>query len=214
MNSSNPIFGADARTPYNRIMVDLETLGTRPGSVIVSVGAVFFSASEPKPLGEEFYTIINVPSQINLMMETDPEVMDWWTKQSPEVQKVLDDAVLPEAPSIKQVLARFSMWVKKFAASDKVQIWGNGANFDNVLLREAYNYADMDAPWNWYNDRCYRTLKNLPAAKGTTLQRLGMHHNALDDAKTQALHAVDIMQRMNAAHALQDLSDDRQDMGL
>jgi hypothetical protein len=39
------------------VMIDIETLGTRPGSVILSIGACRFGADG---IGEEFYRAIDV----------------------------------------------------------------------------------------------------------------------------------------------------------
>jgi inhibitor of KinA sporulation pathway (predicted exonuclease) len=68
-----------------------------------------------------------------------------------------------------------------------------------VILNAAYHVSGSAAAWwKFYNNRCYRTLKNLPAAKGTTIDRgTGTHHNALDDAVSQAKHAVQILKRMD-----------------
>jgi exodeoxyribonuclease VIII len=43
-------------------------------------------------------------------------------------------------------------------------------------------------PWRHWNDRCYRTVKSLyPDVK---LERVGTHHNAVDDAESQARHLI------------------------
>jgi len=70
-------------------------------------------------------------------------------------------------------------------------LWGNGSTFDNVILSNAYRAIGVKQPWDFWNDRCYRTLKSLyPHVK---LERSGVAHNALDDAKSQAMHAVRII---------------------
>ncbi len=51
----------------------------------------------------------------------------------------------------------------------------------------------MEEPWNFWNNRCYRTLKNLHPK--IELVRTGVHHHALADAKTQALHLLEILKR-------------------
>jgi inhibitor of KinA sporulation pathway (predicted exonuclease) len=65
-----------------------------------------------------------------------------------------------------------------------VSIWGNGANFDNPLLACAYEAVDVKPYYKFWNERCYRTVKNqYPDIK---LERTGTYHNALDDARSQA----------------------------
>lgn len=69
-------------------------------------------------------------------------------------------------------------------------IWGNGASFDNVILANAYRAASIQQPWAYWNDRCYRTLKKRYL--DIALRRQGTHHNALDDAISQAEHLITI----------------------
>ena len=62
-------------------------------------------------------------------------------------------------------------------------VWGNGASFDNVILANAYEALGRRAPWQFWQDRCFRTVKSMyPKLE---LARLGTYHNALDDAKWQ-----------------------------
>jgi exodeoxyribonuclease VIII len=76
-------------------------------------------------------------------------------------------------------LEDFCTWVKTFN-DDNLRVWGNGANFDNVILRNALDRYGYSALWKYSNDRCFRTMKNiLPKIEAT---RAGTYHNALDDA--------------------------------
>jgi hypothetical protein len=68
----------------------------------------------------------------------------------------------------------------------KVRLWGNGAGFDNVLLKNAFKAVDADEPWKYYNNRCYRTMSGVfKLDDDETPPRVGTYHNALDDAMTQ-----------------------------
>jgi inhibitor of KinA sporulation pathway (predicted exonuclease) len=71
---------------------------------------------------------------------------------------------------------------------DSVLVWGNGANFDNTLVAAAYRAMKMDVPWQYWNDRCYRTIANMFLK--TRVERVGTGHHALDDAKTQTLRLL------------------------
>lgn len=84
---------------------------------------------------------------------------------------------------------------------ERAHIWGNGADFDNVILTNAYRAVGISRPWEPYHDRCYRTLKNL--RRDIHLYRTGTHHNALYDAITQAEHAVRLLQAVHIGHMLQ-----------
>ena len=179
------------------VMIDLETCGTAPGSVILSIGAVGFDPESGK-LGPEFYNVISAGTSIASGLSLDYKTMLWWSGQSAEAREVLKAAASPglygQAYDIWVVLTNFTTYLSQFGKD--VRVWGNGAAFDNVLLQEAYRRAGRaPAGWSFHNDRCYRTLKSLfPYIK---LTRVGTHHNALDDAKSQALHAVALLQHLD-----------------
>lgn len=161
------------------VMLDLETMGTRPGSVIVSLGAVEFDPQSAR-LGRTFYQTCSIASAVDVGLAMDPETVTWWLAQNDEARKELTNA----KGDLKSVLTAFSHWL--FHCGKNVKIWGNGSDFDNALLAEAYRRVDMTIPWQFWNNRCYRTMKSL--YKGVKLEREGTHHNALDDAIYQAKH--------------------------
>jgi len=176
------------------IMLDSETLGTRPGCVVLSIGAVAFG---PKGLLDDgFYIVVNRHSCEVLGLHTAKSTLDWWSQQSREAQQVLLEADLPDrSHNLTEALAKFDEYVEKHGGK-QVRMWGNGADFDNPIIGECYHAAGKPPRWGTYNNRCYRTLKNLlPTVR---YKREGTHHNALDDAKTQALHAVDLLNTLNA----------------
>lgn len=170
------------------IMVDIETLGTRPGSIILSIGAVAFAPG----LGLEcsFHQIINTDSCRVHGLSEDPATVKWWDNQSPEAQRTKIEA--ERAPNrLPDTLAAFSEFCGAHASPGVLRLWGNGSDFDNVLIAAAYDACRVEPPWKFYNSRCYRTLKNLTPA--IRLERTGTHHNALDDARSQAEHACRIL---------------------
>lgn len=187
-----------------RVMVDLETLGTRPGCVILSIGAVVFD-EEDKMLGRKFYVEINQNSCTELGLYVDPSTMEWWKKQDLEARRVLYATSGTLGRSLPDALEMFGNWLEAAFSPNwssmagepsydpsklkDVEIWGNGSDFDNAILAAAYRATNLPQPWQFYNSRCYRTLKNLfPQHK--MAKRIGTHHNALDDAESQARHAI------------------------
>ena len=165
-------------------MIDLETLGNKPGSVIVSLGAVKFGDNA---IEDTFYCRVDAASCVALGLKMDAQTVLWWMKQ--------DDAARLEiakpGEALVEVLERFSQWL----GDPEAEVWGNGASFDNVLLTCAYEAAKLRVPWKYTNDRCYRTLRNLrPEVK---MQRSGELHNALEDARSQALHLIEILRTLS-----------------
>lgn len=177
------------------VMVDLETLGTVPGCSVLSIGAVAFDA-DADAVSESTYGICILRSScLDAGLFEDVATIDWWAKQDPDVAQILDLAQDPEiAVPLSDALTDFSFWLAGYGPD--VRIWGNGADFDNPILAAAYRAAGIDLPWESYSGRCYRTLKNL--RRDVPFVRIGSHHNAVDDAVSQAAHAVRILRDIAA----------------
>lgn len=188
----------------NHIMVDLETRGTMAGCIILSIGAVTFDPLA-ETLGKEFYTVISTEDSKDRLLREEKGTMEWWSKQSEEARKVIYESEQPDAPTLPQALAHFNQWLSSIGTSSTHRIYGNGADFDNPILRVAYDAGDVKPFYGNWAGRCYRTLKNLDEVFGDTHKfhkldaerhRTGTHHNALDDAKSQALHLMANLARL------------------
>ena len=167
----------------NNIMVDLETMGQSSQAAIIAIGAVRFDRDG---LHEEFYRVIDLQSSIDAGAALDGSTITWWLEQSAKARK----AICRRGDPLETALVDFSQFVQQ---DTPVQLWGNGAAFDNVILANAYRSSAIGLPWFYYHNRCYRTVKNLHPE--ITLQRTGTHHNALDDARNQAQHLIDIFKQ-------------------
>lgn len=176
------------------VMIDLETLGTSAGCKILSIGACVFGKTG---VHEWFYTEIQRTMQYHL--REDQDTVLWWERQAPEVRNRL---LLPNPgkPSLSAALRTFDDWLNSLGClNDKagkldVKVWGNGADFDQPILQTAFEVTGRQLPWSFWNNRCYRTLKSF--APDEKLVRVGNHHNALDDAMSQANHAIGILNKM------------------
>jgi exodeoxyribonuclease VIII len=163
----------------NHVMVDLETMGTKCDAAIIAIGAVKFN--EEKVL-DTFYRVIDLQSCIDIGLTVDGGTFMWWLTQSDEARMEFENA--PKT-ALMVALAEFSDWI-----GDDAYVWGNGAAFDNAILSTAYSKAHMIQPWDFWRDRCYRTVKNMnPHVK---MERSGTYHNALDDARSQAEHLINM----------------------
>lgn len=166
----------------SHVMLDLETLSSANDAAVVAIGACLF---DPYSDGfiDKFYCAVDVESAM-AHGSVAGSTLKWWLKQSDAArQQTFPESGALELPG---VLAWFSAWLRNKGTN--VQVWGNGATFDNVVIRSAFKAARLDTPWSFRNDRCYRTLKELPGAAAAKFERSGEAHNALDDAVTQAVH--------------------------
>jgi hypothetical protein len=182
-------------------MLDLETLGTTPGCAIISIGAIAFD-----PLADTldeafeddgFYSVVSRDSCTDAMLHIDAETAQWWARQSDDARKVVQDSANSTAPTLVEALDGLVTYVAGHHTPSKALLWGNGADFDNPILTVAARHAGIELPWKW-GSRCYRTVKNLheflqPDFAAPPLVRVGTYHNALDDARSQALHMWDLL---------------------
>jgi len=167
-------------------MLDLETMGNGNRAAIIAIGAVIFNDQNVQQEG--FYAQVSLHSSVRQGMEMDTSTILWWLQQSEEARAAFKNN--DNAMSLVTVLNDFAIWLEKFG---DVQMWGNGAAFDNTILSAAYRKCGLKQPWPFWNDRCYRTFKaTFPDVK---VSRFGTHHNAVDDARTQAWHLIEICEK-------------------
>ncbi len=198
----------DQPIDYVHVMVDLETMGKKHNAPIVAIGAVVFDPATGS-IGESFYKVVCLESSVNWGAVIDPSTVIWWLKQSSEARSaIVNDDAIP----LLDALLQFREFVSDnvTGGSKKAQVWGNGASFDNTILRSSYDCIAEDYPWEYWNDRDVRTMVELGQAISfdpkTTIPFEGSRHNALADAIHQARYVSAIWQRIIAGnHVLQKL---------
>ncbi|MBD8677953.1 3'-5' exonuclease [Sphingomonas sp. CFBP 13720] len=164
-------------------MIDLETMGTTPGCTIVAIGAVRFSIDGF--INDRFYHVVSRDSCLDAGLFECAQTAQWWTNQSAQAQSVLTDyRNSQQSEPLRAVLIALNTFIR--AAGGRVEIYGNGSDFDNAILATAARAVDLDLAWSFWENRCYRTIK--ARSPGVNIYRQGTHHNALDDAISQAEH--------------------------
>lgn len=162
----------------NNIMLDLETLGTRPGSAIRSVGAAAFEldGGEPAPT---FYKKVRSMSCWVAGLTVDQGTLDWWARQPQEVQ----DELKVGTEDLRDVVTAFHNWFRQTGAQF---VWCQGGNFDEQMWCAAARAVGVTTvPWKFWNARCTRTIYHAAGLDPRSVPREGAHHNALDDAVHQ-----------------------------
>ena len=169
-------------------MLDLETLGTRPGCVVLTLGAVKFDPYKLDSFGDSLYLRFDVDEQIGLGREVQQDTLDWWSKQDPAVrEEALGDSDRVSLETVTKQLNKFLVGVE--------DIWAQGPVFDIVILENLYRQLEKPCPWNYWQIRDSRTLFSVhgdPRVKG----RSG-HHDALADCIYQAQGVQEIYKKQN-----------------
>ncbi|ENZ4670400.1 3'-5' exoribonuclease [Escherichia coli] len=181
----------------DHLMIDLETMGKNPDAPIISIGAIFFDP-QTGDMGPEFSKTIDLETAGGVI---DRDTIKWWLKQSREAQS----AIMTDEIPLDDALLQLREFIDENSGEFFVQVWGNGANFDNVILRRSYERQGIPCPWRYCNDRDVRTIVELGKAidfdARTAIPFEGERHNALDDARYQAKYVSAIWQKLIPSQA-------------
>ncbi|EFB1659120.1 exonuclease [Escherichia coli] len=185
---------------WYHLMIDLETMGTNTNAPIVVIGAVFFDPQTGE-IGPVFYIVVSLTDAMNTGAVPDGGTIEWWLKQSSEARA----AILTDQVKLRDALSRFREFINEYSDEKFVQVWGNGATFDNAILRTSYERLDIPCPWRYHNDRDVRTIvelgKTIDFDARTVIPFEGVRHNALDDARHQAKYVTATIQKMIPSQA-------------
>ncbi|EGD2141741.1 3'-5' exoribonuclease, partial [Escherichia coli] len=108
----------------DHLMIDLETMGKNPDAPIISIGAIFFDP-QTGDMGPEFSKTIDLETAGGVI---DRDTIKWWLKQSREAQS----AIMTDEIPLDDALLQLREFIDENSGEFFVQVWGNGANFDNT----------------------------------------------------------------------------------
>jgi hypothetical protein len=164
------------------ILIDLEALGTRPGSAIIELGAVEF-LPEAGVLVRCFEAIIEPQSPFTAELET----LDWHQKKGTWPRPTAGDA-----HSIGSALLEFDDWLT--GCPEVEAFWAWGATYDFPLLTAAYDFTGTPQPWLYWQQRCARTVWQQAFGKRRHEPR---PHRAVEDAKAAAVDLMAAIGKLN-----------------
>ncbi|EOC3589970.1 3'-5' exoribonuclease [Escherichia coli] len=177
---------------WHHLMIDLETMGKNPDAPIASIGAVFFDPQTGEQ-GPEFSKIIDMGTCGGTV---DISTIEWWLQRSGEARA----AILADRIPLDDALLQLREFIDENSGEFFVQVWGNGANFDNVILRRSYERQEIPCPWRYTNDRDVRTIVALGLVMDFDARSVitfeGERHNTLHDARYQAKYVSAIWQKL------------------
>ena len=168
--------------PIAHVMLDIETLGIRPGFVVLSAALVRFEDLAITSVN------LDIAEQQAIGLQVDPSTAEWWSQQPPETWAAAASNALPLAVGLGHLHA----WLEWAAGGRDAMIWCHGAAFDAPLLAEVYRLAGAPCPWSYRGVRDTRTLYDL-AGVDLRLFSYGREHVAADDAMGQTLAAIEAM---------------------
>jgi hypothetical protein len=184
--SDNTGFSLIHPKSMDNVMLDIETMGTTCTAAIISIGAVFFD--KDLGLGSTFYSQISLDSAIRSGMTVDGSTIMWWMEREEAARKAFFNNI--KARALDDALLDFTAFIGMYGNAP--HIWGNGSDFDNVIIHSACRLLGKNRPWEYYKNRDFRTLKSLYRDIPSPV-KTGTEHNALDDAVWQAEYAILIL---------------------
>jgi DNA polymerase III epsilon subunit-like protein len=180
----------------NHLMLDLETMGNKSNSAIVSIGAVQFDL-ETGELGKVFYSGVNLKSCLDIGLKINPDTLYWWLTQNEQARL----AVAKGGPDLDTVLDRFNSFLFDISEENikNLYLWGNSARFDLGIFEDAYIACNTKVRWDFRKERDVRTLVSfIPEIKSRVQsENTGVEHNPIDDCKLQIKYCVEIWQKIN-----------------
>lgn len=168
----------------SHVMIDIETLGTRPTSVIWQIGAVQFDLHGPtqRPYLD---VVVDPQSCMNNGGTVDWDTLRWWMD---DAQKMARDQLLScPTTSLWNALKLLREWWPAGTTS----VWANGVSFDIVILENAFRSQGIEPPWGFRDIEDMRTLRkrfpNIPRIEPS------VPHVAVRDAEAQAAWVASVL---------------------
>ena len=159
------------------VMLDLETLGTVPGCVVLSIGAVEFELDGA--VGSSFYAnLLRDPQIKQYGMVSESATVEWWSKQSDAARSRLVENQRHPFDAIRD----FGKW---FAECKADFVWSQGLNFDVPIFEVLRAKVGLPAPWKFWNARDTRTVYHMAELDIREINRESTAHDASADAAFQ-----------------------------
>lgn len=168
------------------IMVDIETLGTEPDAVVLSIAAVDFDN------GREFYRKIDPQVQLDRGRSVTAAAIEFWMAQPEEARAASFGSLNVRSPV--DALIGFTDWLHNNYGLDdnhkldNVMFWAKPPRFDAVILNSLYDWAYITRPWThrqWRDVRTAMDIAGLPDDWKPKRPIAGVPHHPLYDCHWQ-----------------------------
>jgi hypothetical protein len=181
---------------YPDVMIDTETMGTRPDAPIIAIGIVPFNLATGEIGKKMSYMNIDLASTMALGAKPDAGTLMWWLTQSDKARQNITQGY--KVPVAEALLAVTNFLTINTVAYNDRKVWACGTDFDVVKLAEHYHRCNLEVPWKYYNARDFRTVRELWPEIAAGISRTGTHHNALDDALYQVEVLIGIRKHLGS----------------
>lgn len=188
-------------------VLDIETGSLRNKTHIFTIGLVIGNLVTGEILAESYYRINGVGQEDRIKDHDTFEV--FWKDSSLvslEAQREIFDETLPRM-SLAEALLKLNDDINDFKKKHdvkQVNITGNGSEFDNAIIVEAYRDLDIELPWKYGDNQSLRTIVWLGRLllgidPKYAIEFEGILHHALHDCRHEFKTASTIVRELLAA---------------
>lgn len=184
------------------IMIDIETGGLDVDTCpILQIGACVINTRELESELSRSTFKVNIGIENNIGYgrgRIENDTLDWLDRNCSAVQVSsllypLNKVHLVEAFSL---LRKYILDMKALYEADKVLLWSKGADFDLVVLSNAFAEYGIDWPVSFREHRCARTIMAMFPEVSRFVSTPEHTHDALTDALYQAEY-LDLIQKLH-----------------
>lgn len=174
---------------FKHVMIDTETLGRTPGSVVRSVAAVEFDPQTGKT-GRQKVWKIDLTDSMRYGFKVEASTLKWWMMQSDEARREFVEGA--ETP-LEDFLEDFMQFIAATDEGNDFTLWCLQLDFDVAMLRSMYSWYNLNVyrcdkevlPWNFRKVRDVRPYMDALDSAGLLPPKVADRHTPLADCLAQ-----------------------------
>lgn len=185
---------------FKHVMIDTETLGRAPGSVVRSVAAVEFDPQTGET-GRQKVWKIDLADSIRYGLKVEASTLKWWMMQSDEARS---DFVEGAETPLVDFLEDFMQFIAATDEGNDFTLWCLQLDFDVAMLRSMYSWYNLNVhgcdeevlPWNFRKVRDVRPYMDALDSAGLLPPKVADRHTPLADCLAQ-INCVYLVEKNN-----------------
>lgn len=185
---------------FKHVMIDTETLGRTPGSVVRSVAAVEFDPQTGET-GRQKVWKIDLTDSIRYGFKVEASTLKWWMMQSDEARREFVEGA--ETP-LEDFLEDFMQFIAATDEGNDFTLWCLQLDFDVAMLRSMYSWYNLNVyrcdeevlPWNFRKVRDVRPYMDALDSAGLLPPKVADRHTPLADCLAQ-INCVHLVEKNN-----------------
>lgn len=179
------------------LMIDIETLDTKPSAIVLSVGGCFFDLDNPNTTIQELYQNsiyleLNPKEQENKNRTISIDTLTWWLNNDLNLKAFFENISINTGRNLKLL--------SDFIISNQIKsVWSKSPSFDMNILDSLFSDFNMTFPIGFRDRFDVRTV--LEIRKLTEISKIklqGNGHHALNDAINQTLMICNVLNHIKS----------------